>query len=468
MYSISEKAYDEQSSIKSVSNFFQQYRLGKALKHANAYKQKGIPVSVIMKYLTSLIYTGKSMFQDMRGTDPLASGFCKDTVYRLMNSASVNWQLFLLKVSRPVVDDIKRLTSDGRSNAFVIDDTMYHVAYAEKTELVSKVYDHAAKGKSKFKWGFRMLTLAWTDGVSLVPLAFRHLASSDSKNQRCGCSVNLDKRSRAYRIRKEAVTKAPNVLLVLLKSAIAAGIAAKYVLFDTWFAYPATIIKAASLGFHVAARVKDTTKITYGIHGEKKTARQIFKENRKRRGKSRYLLSVPITLIYEENKVTATLPAKLIYVRNRQKRNEWIALICTDLSLSEDEAIALYGKRWDIEVFFKICKSYLKLAREFQQLSYDALIAHTTVVMIRYMILSVEKRKSEDPRSLGDMFFSCYDEAADIKFEQALILLIILLTDTLKEEALGLSEDQMNMLMDSFIQKLPSSMQMCLQRDFAA
>ena len=254
----------------------------------------------------------------------------------------------------------------------------------------------------------------------------------------------------------------------MLKAALNAGVCAKYVLFDTWFAYPATIIKVKSLGLHVAARVKDTSKINYSVNGEKKTARQIFKENRKRRGKSRYLLSVAVSLQCTENGETIVLPAKLVYVRNRQKRNEWIALVCTDMELNEDEIIALYGKRWDIEVFFKICKSYLKLTGEFQQLSYDALTAHTTVVMIRYMILSVEKRKREDLRSLGEMFFSCYDEAADIKFEQALILLMILLTDTLKDEALGLSEDQMSMLMDSFIRKLPGNMQVCLQPDFAA
>ena len=165
MNSISEKTYSEQSSIKSVSYFFQQYRLGMALKSANAYKEGGIAASVIMKYLISLIYTGKSMFQDMRSASPLAAGFCKDTVYRLLNSASVNWQLFLLKAACPVVADIKKLTSDSRLSAFVIDDTMYQIAYAKKTELVSLVYDHAEKGKNKFKWGFRLLTLGWTDGV---------------------------------------------------------------------------------------------------------------------------------------------------------------------------------------------------------------------------------------------------------------------------------------------------------------
>ncbi len=63
-----------------------------------------------------------------------------------------------------------------------------------------------------------MLSLCWSDGVSLIPLAFRHLASADEKNQRCGVKIRLDKRSLAYRIRKEAVSKAPEVLLGMLNA----------------------------------------------------------------------------------------------------------------------------------------------------------------------------------------------------------------------------------------------------------
>ena len=469
MSSIAEKTCAEQSSIKSVSKFFSQYKLGTSLKQAGAYKQKGISVSIIMQYLMALIYTGKSMFQDYRSATPFAQGFCKDTVYRFLNLMHVNWQAFLLSVANKAVASIDKLTSDARRSAFVIDDTTYQILYAKKTELVSKICDHAEKGKNKFKWGFRMLTLGWTDGVSFIPLAFRHLASSDEKLQRCGCNPGIDKRSIAYRIRREAVSKATEVLLIQLKAAIKAGIAARHVLFDSWFAYPATIIKICALGLHVTARIKDTTKIKYLIDGKQKTAKEIYRENRKRRGKSKYLLSVIVSLYTaDENGQIVTVPAKIVYVRNRQKSKAWIALLSTDTGLLEEEIIECYGKRWSIEVFFKICKSYLKLAKEFQQLSYDAITAHTAVVMLRYIILSVEKRTMEDPRTLGELFFLAFDEAADVKFEHALILLMSLLADTLRDTDLGLTEEQMEQIMDSFIQKLPECFRICLQPGFAA
>jgi hypothetical protein len=44
-------------------------------------------------------------------------------------------------------------------------------------------------------------------------------------------------------------------------------------------------------------------------------------------------------------------------------------------------------------------------AGEFQQLSYDAITAHTAIVFLRYSMLAVEKRRQEDDRSVGDLFY---------------------------------------------------------------
>lgn len=466
MYSISEKEVDFQSAIRSVKSFYNEYEVGNALKLANTYKSKGIPVAAIIQYLISIVYTGKSMFCDMKSNKPLAKGFAKDVVYRLLNLSTVNWQTFVLSIANRVVARIDNLTSDERRSAFVIDDTMFHIPYAQKTELVSKVFDHAEKSRNKFKWGFRMFTLGWTDGASFVPLSFRHLASAEKKNRRCEADANIDKRCSGYRTRKEAVMRATEVLITHLAVALKAGISAKYVLFDSWFSHPATVIKVNTLNLHVVCRVKDTSKIKYLLNGEKKTVKQIYSQNKKRRGRSKYLLSTEIMLYSEENKVVASIPAKLVFVRNKHKKSDWIALLCTDMSLLEDEIVALYGKRWDIEVFFKICKSYLKLTGEFQQLSYDALTAHTAIVMVRYMILSVQKRQSEDDRTLGDLFFQCRDELADIQFEQALLLLIAHLCEVLRDEEVDLSETQRELLMNKFINSLPSTFRRCLVPNF--
>ena len=74
--------------------------------------------------------------------------------------------------------------------------------------------------------------------------------------------------------------------------------------------------------------------------------------------------------------------------------------ICTDTTLPEEEIIRIYGKRWQIEVFFKTCKSMLNLIGECHSLSYDALTAHVAIVFTRYMLLAMEQRQNEDQRTL--------------------------------------------------------------------
>ena len=66
------------------------------------------------------------------------------------------------------------------------------------------------------------------------------------------------------------------------------------------------------------------------------------------------------------------------------------------MELSEEVIVRLYGKRWSIEVFFKMCKSYLRLGKECRSVSYDAMVAHVAIVFSRYMLLAVEQRENRD------------------------------------------------------------------------
>lgn len=95
-------------------------------------------------------------------------------------------------------------------------------------------------------------------------------------------------------------------------------------------------------------------------------------------------------------------------------RERNIYVFSTDTTLDENEIIRIYGKRWDIEVFFKVCKSYLNLSRECNSLSHDAIIAHTAVVFTRYMMLSLESQESNHNCSLGELFLYFSGEMSDI------------------------------------------------------
>lgn len=240
-------------------------------------------------------------------------------------------------------------------------------------------------------------------------------------------------------------------MLELLKSAKSAKIPADYVLFDSWFSSPKTIHAVKDLGYDVIAMVKKTPKMKFLHNGKALSLTEIYKCSKKRRGRSRYLLSVMVDV----EKDGMVIPAKVVYVRNRNKRNEYLCLISTNIEIDEDEIIRIYGKRWNIEVFFKVCKSYLRLAKECRALSYDAMTAHVAIVFTRYMMLSVENRESQDERSLGELFLYFSDELADITWLESLKLLMELFRAVMKK-CLELSEETVSELVDIFISGIPS------------
>jgi hypothetical protein len=344
MNNIPQNNQNKNDFMKSIMNFVKQFKVISALKKANCYKEKGICVHDIFCYLLQLVYTGKSMYMSYQ-TESDAPKFSKDVVYRFLNSMYINWQAFLIKLSATIINEhLVKLTSEERINAFVVDDSFYGRLRSKNVELLSNVNDHASKG-NKYKRGFRMLTIGWTDGNTFVPVSSNLQSSEKEKNRYCEMKENLNKNSVAYKRRKQAISKSPDVMIEMLELAIKASIPAKHVLFDSWFSYPITIMKIYKLKLHTVGRLKNTTKIKYIFEGEKKTLAEIYKSQRKRPGKSKYLLSVNAQ-IYDGN--DNTLNVKIVFVRDRNNKKKWIAIISTDLSLSEEEIIALYGKRWSI------------------------------------------------------------------------------------------------------------------------
>ena len=99
-------------------------------------------------------------------------------------------------------------------------------------------------------------------------------------------------------------------------------------------------------------------------------------------------------------------------------------------------------------------KSVLKLAREFQVRSYDALVSHTSMVFIRSIMLVAVTRRNTDPQTFGELFYACCDEIPDITLMEALALLLELLKSTMKK-VLSLSEEKVNELFSHFVNSLP-------------
>ena len=452
MSSIPQNHKNENEISDFVTHFMKEFQVGKLLFQCNAGKLKGIPVVDVFRYLFCLIFSDRSMYMQ-RKTGACDAGFCKNTVYLFLNSAKTNWLRFTTLLSTRIINEfMKPLTDESRKDVFIIDDSLFDRSRSCKTELLAKVFDHCSM---KYKRGFRMLTLGWSDGNSFIPVNHCLLSAADDKNLLCDAE-KFDGRSLAGKRRKQSRRTATEVMIDLIKKAQQSGLAANYVLFDSWFTSPKTIVALKQeQKLDVIAMVKKSSKVKYAYQGEMLDIKKIYSKNRKRRGRSKYLLSIEVTVGAE------AIPAKIVCIRNKSKKKDWLAIISTDTSLSEEEIIRVYGKRWDIEVFFKSCKSYLRLVKECRSLSYDALTAHVSIVFTRYMMLSVAQRRNEDDKTICELFFCLADELDDITFSQSMRIIIDALMDTVMEY-FHITEQQLEEFTTNFVRRLPKYIQKAL------
>ena len=186
---------------------------------------------------------------------------------------------------------------------------------------------------------------------------------------------------------------------------------------------------------------KDMPTIFYRHKSQWVKLSKLYSLLRKRPGKAKILTSV-VTETKKGQKV------KIVFVRHRHKKRQWLAILSTRIDLPDEEIVRIYGKRWDIEVFFKMMKHYLNLEREAQLRDYDGIIGHITIAMSRYIFLTFEQRCHDDPRTLGTLFFACSDEMQDLSLVEAFQRLLSLAMEKIRSAGI-VTEDVALALVDS-------------------
>lgn len=226
----------------------------------------------LFTYILSNVFRMGSFYMQKR-VGSFHEEFSKNTYYRFFQNVHANWLRFTTMLSERIVNQhLRPLASDSREDCFVIDDTLYEQAGYKRTELAARVFDHVGM---RFRKGFRLLTLGWTDGCTFLPINFSLLSSSKDANV-LGEIREFDKRSLCHKRRAMARTKATEVMVELLGTAMKAGHRAKYVLMDRWFSHPSQILDIKALGTNVIAMVKRSSKIRYRFDGQMKNIKAIW------------------------------------------------------------------------------------------------------------------------------------------------------------------------------------------------
>lgn len=419
-----------------ISSFFGDYQIGTLLNKSGIRKLRGVSPLTLFSVIFMLPFEGNNFYRGIVTNGDLP--FKKNAAYELLKNPRHNWRKFMLAVVVQVANYFSLLTSDTREKVLVFDDSTYDRSRSKVVELLAWVFDHNSGTSLK---GFKMLTLGWSDGASFLPLDFILCSSAKAEKRVQDIKKELDKRTCGYKRRLEAITKSTKHLENMVKRALALGVKAEYILMDSWFCWPAILAK---LGRHlpVICMAKNMPKVFYRHEGQWVTLGKLYSRIRKRPGKARILASVVVETVKKQQ-------VKIVFVRHRHKR-DWLAIVSTKTALPAEEIVRIYGKRWDIEVFFKMLKQHLNLEKEAQLRDYDGIVGHTTIVMMRYIFLAVEQRCHDDQRTIGGLFFACSKEIRDLSLIEALQRLLALVLDKVRSSG-TFAEDVVIAMIDAIM-----------------
>ena len=416
------KKHQEQQEAKQLQSrilsFIGNFRIGTLLNKSGIRKLRGISPLTLFSVIFMLPFEGNNFYRGIVTNTDLP--FKKNAAYDLLKNPRHNWRKFMLALAVQVSNFFSLLTSDQREKVLIFDDSTYDRSRSKVVELLAWIFDHNSGTTLK---GFKLLTLGWSDGASFLPLDFVLCSSAKAEKRVQEIKKVLDKRTCGYRRRLEAITKSTEHLESIVKRVLALGVKADYILMDSWFCWPAILAKLGGY-LPVICMAKNMPKVFYRHQDQCVTLGKLYTRIKKRPGKARILASVVVETKQKQK-------VKIVFVRHRHKR-DWLAILSTKIDLYADGIVRIYGKRWDIEVFFKMMKHHLNLEREAQLRDYDGIVGHTTITMVRYIFLAVEQRCHDDQRTIGGLFFACSEEIKDLSLIEALQRLLALVFDKIR------------------------------------
>jgi len=436
--------YNQANIHQSFHRFSKLVHLPVLLRDSNIHKSRGVRPELLFEWFLTTIFNRYSIFRADE-----SSNFSKRTVRNALNDIHTNWQRLVQLLAVQLTQYVLHFTDTRRRQALIIDDSLFKREFSKKTELLARVYDH---DKGCYFKGFRTLTLGWSDGNTFLPINFALMSSSKSSNQ-LGLMNHFDGRSLAAKRRHQAQSKMNDVALDLVKDAIKMGITAKYVLFDSWYTSPRLFAELLKCGRYGIGMLKKTKKVYFRYRGRQMDVKTLYQllQRSNRSQKSAYLYSSIVKFEVDDQ----IIPVKLVFVTNRRDKTNYLVLGTTNTNLHPEEIIQMYGRRWQIEGYFKVAKQYLQFDHT-QVQSYDGLCGHLAMVILSYDILALSQRENIDERTLGDLFYDYGRPLPDIKVVDALNWLMKTIIGLAEKS--DMSTEILNNIFDSFIKTLPSNL----------
>ena len=385
--------------------------IAKLLRLSGFKKRSGADILTLFMVFIKSIFSGADSLHDRYSLKDLETPDCSYyALMRFISNCKHNWSLLLLLVAKAAISMISALNDKGHINTLCVDDTVIERPRGKKIEGLSRTFNHVIGKTVK---GYTNLLITWTDGISNIPVASELMTS---RNEDCvirSLSKRIDRRSAGGKRRANSVMRKPKLLIKLCKGILNKGIKAEYVLMDTWFYSDSLVASLKELSLDSICMIKKNLKFAFVEETVRHNLKYILSTLRQRNHTSDIISSV---VVHTESGQLV----KLVFVRNRNNRKEFITLLSSNIKLTAEEIVELYSRRWSIECCFKAAKQYLGLSSECFARDYDSICALNRISYIRFIVLEIIRRHEEDPRSHGQLFRDSCTAIKTISFIDAL------------------------------------------------
>ncbi|MDY6465893.1 MAG: transposase [Succinivibrio dextrinosolvens] len=436
-----------QSFLNPLCKLFKKLQLKRCIARAGFKKKRGPSVNDMIIGAISSGFIAENLHVASNSSAGNLLPVCESSMYRFMEGTNGNWEQLSLNIAHESYKNIDTLNSNREKSryCFVFDDSVLEYPKAKKMELCTWTFDHNEGCSVR---GYSCLQMGWTDGESYLPLGAKLLSSDEDsesfkkthKQKACPEAIRkagLDKRTHASQIRTEAQERSkPDLVISWIKQAMKNGFKASYVLFDSWFNYESLLKNITPLGLKVIGMLKQDHRKYYLLNNrghatEYRTLQSIAEKMKvnssKRKAKkinNAILFSVTVVAATANEKVSEGIKLKLVFIRNRNNPDEFVVISSTDLTLTDEQIVKYYSRRWKIEVNFENQKQYLGLGSESISVKFDNLAAFANLSCVRASLLEFKRRIESDVRAIGALGKCISEQIREMPIAQSILILL--------------------------------------------
>lgn len=248
---------------------------------------------------------------------------------------------------------------------YVIVDDSKTAKRGKHVQAAFRLFDHTTQ---RFLWGHQFVCLTLLYRGMTIPYAIELYR----------CKADCHKRHLPFR-------KLTQIAEDLIAGLPDFGVKRIYVLADTYYASQQIIRTARARGFHFVSFLKSNRRLF--INGRSTSVSTFLKRSffkaRKRwisLGKARY------ATVQQECHLPGIGDVSVVFSQKKGRRTV-LPLFATDSTLTTKEMIAIYRKRWSIEVLFKQTKQSLGLVA-YHHRDEHAVRTHLQLVLLAYALLT--------------------------------------------------------------------------------